>query len=154
MISKEEAFFIGVLLLLLLRILFRESAHVEGLSCSNLYMYDYIGTGERDEDETYGTDCVRDYNGDLICTSAYDTTKTDAAAEEEYVEPVDTCVEGDDGDWKWTECSTKCGEGVQNYIFERKVGSMCVPPTDCKLGDGNCITKCTDYSSHNCTVAS
>jgi len=69
MISKEEVFYIGGCFLLLFRILFRTFGHVEGLSYSMLHMYEYTGTGERDGTEKYGTNCVVDYNGDLVCTS-------------------------------------------------------------------------------------
>ena len=141
--TAEEIFFFGVLVILLLRILFRKDPRIEGLvssTCSGVDMYDYDGDGEA---RSYDSDDEYDSDDHTYSTTEYDSV--DAPTE---------CEEGEDGQWKWSDCSTKCGEGVQTYEFERNVGSMCALPKDCKLGEGNCVTKCTDYTHHNCALPS
>lgn len=138
--TSEEVFFMGVLMLLLLRILFRMSSHVEGMvSCSGLYMYDYNGTGSEDLD---------------LELEDYDTSELDAEVAEEYKIPANTCVDGIDGQWEWKPCSVTCGKGKQFYEFVRNEGTLCVPPTQCKLGSGKCETSCTDYSADSCVAPS
>lgn len=154
--TPEKVFFFGVLGILLLRIIFRAS-RVEGMvSCSGLYLYDYDGddtehSGYDNGDSDIDTDCYRKSTGELVCTSTYGTSAIDTAAVDEYNIPAETCVEGDDGKWEWKPCSASCGSGKQLYEFVRSEGSYCTLPTTCKLGDGNCVTNCTDYSADSCS---
>lgn len=150
--TSEEIFLFGVLVILLLRIIFRTSQIESMVSCSGLYMYDYDGANSYDSDGSNSYDSDReDINLEL---DDYDTTDLDADAAAEYTVPAETCLDGDDGEWKWKPCSANCGSGTQLYEFVRKDGSLCTLPTTCKLGDGNCVKDCTDYSAASCKAPS
>ena len=139
--TSEEIFFFGVLIILLLRILFRKSQFIEGyISCSGLRMYDYETTN--DDVEIKNDVGVNDY----------DTTIIDDKAAAGYKIPERTCVDGEDGDWEYSQCSVNCGSGKQHLKFTRydsRPKDYCVPPK-CNPRTQACVTNCNDYSADSC----
>lgn len=143
--TSEEMFFFGVLVILLLRILFRKSQFIEGyVSCSGLYMYDYEGKNDFELDE---------YNErENVDVNDYDTTTIDDKAAAGYKIPERTCVDGEDGEWEYSLCSVNCGSGKQHLKFTRyesRPKDFCVLPK-CNPRTQTCVTSCSDYSADSC----
>jgi hypothetical protein len=112
--TKLFVFFIGVAIILLLRIAFRPNSVQEGHSplFDTLQMSPY-------EISSDGYQSIND-NESIIAANKSKTTID-----------FDTCVDGVDGTWDWSDCSNGCGTGQQTKVFNMasstQLGSCIVP---------------------------